>query len=53
MAWKCSCGVRLPKKGTIWSWRYRKWLAKGRPINSGYYCDPCADAREQGIDLNY
>ncbi|MBA7636574.1 hypothetical protein ES703_44195 [subsurface metagenome] len=51
--WKCSCGAKLPKTGRVWRWRYSKWLQKGKPKSSGYYCDYCADCREQGIDLNY
>jgi len=51
--WKCGCGSKLPKRGTVWNWRYSKWVARGRPESSGYYCDPCADNREMGIDLEY
>ena len=46
--WKCErCGKALPKTGYVWKWRYQKW---DNSKNSGYYCDNCADAREQGRD---
>jgi len=48
--WKCErCGKALPKTGYVWKSRYQKWQAKHK-ATSGYYCDPCADAREQGMD---
>jgi hypothetical protein len=53
--WFCeNCGRRLPVYG-VWQWRYQKYLAKVdqtliRTV-SGYYCDPCADARESGADF--
>jgi ribosomal protein S26 len=49
--WYCeNCGRKLPKDGSVWTWRFQKYLNRTyrRPDNSGYYCDPCADAREQG-----
>ena len=48
--WKCErCGKPLPKTGHVWKWRYQKWQAKHK-ATSGYYCDPCADSREQGME---
>lgn len=52
--WKCEyCGRDLPTGGQAWSCRYIKWLKSGKPtrwLQSGYYCDYCADAHEQGAD---
>lgn len=53
--WKCGrCGRNLPKKGIIWQRRLKSFLLNNRlqdnPTSSGYYCDPCADDRENGID---
>jgi len=54
----CKCGSRLPKGGRgqygqVWQWRYQNYLrdnqGKENP-RSGLYCDPCADARESGLD---
>jgi len=51
LGWKCEhCGERLPMLGKVWSWRFRQWHGFGKP-SSGYYCDPCADAREAGADF--
>jgi len=48
--WKCeNCGKALPKTGYVWKSRYQKWQAKHK-ATSGYYCDRCADSREQGMD---
>ena len=48
--WVCGrCGKPLPKTGYVWKSRYRKWQAKAR-LTSGYYCDNCADARDQGME---
>lgn len=49
--WKCChCGRPLPKRGTVWQWRYRKWK-QSHKNESGYYCDGCADHREAGFDM--
>ena len=48
--WKCEkCGRKLPKTGFVWKSRYRAWKSRKREY-SGYYCDPCADRRETGMD---
>lgn len=52
--WKCSCGRKLPTRGRVWNWRWNKFKqdcrSKDEDTFCGYYCDPCADAREAGID---
>ena len=46
--WKCNrCDCKLPKKGTIWAWRFSKHT-EGEA--SGFFCDTCADARESGME---
>ncbi len=51
--WRCGrCGSRLPRTGFVWKSRYRKWKSRDKEY-SGYYCDPCADARESGMDMEY
>ena len=46
--WRCaSCGRKLPTRGMVWQHR-KSHHAEGQP--SGYYCDPCADMRESGMD---
>ena len=55
--WKCErCGKALPKTAYVWQARYQKWCNKTNDtydwtrLTSGYYCDPCADSREQGVE---
>jgi hypothetical protein len=54
--WFCEhCGRALPKYGKVWLWRYQRYLNKVKRLcdglHSGYFCDPCADARESGADF--
>jgi hypothetical protein len=57
IGWMCAnCGRKLPKGGvgSVWEWRRFKYLSKARDnkaVSSGYYCDSCADARENGADF--
>ena len=51
--WKCDkCGKKLPRKGIIWAGRFnqsREFRAERNEI-SGYLCDSCARAQEEGCD---
>ncbi len=49
--WVCEhCRSPLPRGGEIWSYRFRRWYSSSK-IDSGLYCDPCADKREMGGDF--
>ena len=51
--WKCDkCGKKLPRRGIIWAGRFnqsREFRAERNEI-SGYLCDSCARAQEEGWD---
>lgn len=50
-SWTCEhCQAKLPKSG-LWHHRFVRWQSNATRSTSGYYCDPCADAREQGADF--
>jgi len=58
--WVCSkCRVKLPKRGggqwgQVWRFRYEHYLEENRDKedpSSGYYCDPCTEAMEMGLDF--
>lgn len=49
--WACDCGEKLPKTGMVWRSRFMDWIQRGKPEDSGYRCDYCADCIEQGIDV--
>jgi hypothetical protein len=49
--WRCAqCHVLLPRGGDVWRYRYSKWVNEHKDT-SGYYCDDCADKRENGWDF--
>jgi hypothetical protein len=52
--WYCEhCGRALPRYG-VWAWRHQNYINRyrnGIRSRGGYYCDSCADAREQGADF--
>ena len=44
--WECEeCNDPLPKKGFVWSFRFKKWKESKRET-SGFYCDCCVSNRE-------